>query len=238
MTNSGILTEARERLEKFLKDNKALYLYNDPLVSNISHLDLKWSEATYTVFINVPEPYKKTRMQIKKLHFCLVPQESRQTSSRHPEGQIDVRFFSVFNSVHRRDQQGLFLCSYSKEKNDLIFKPFRYLNTYVKIMKECKKWSYWKRMHKIAVTPKRRRKIKLSSTEEGVKTTKVCFVDIEAGPYEYYIVDSNNIAIEHKKANIIFEDEMAYFINKYNIYDPMFKLKLKTWANIIGGGNV
>lgn len=232
MINSGMLPEARERLEKFLKDNKVLYLYNDPLVSNISNLDLEWSEATYTIYVNTPS-YHKNAIGVTKLHFCLVTQESRLTSPKYPEGQIDVHFSSVFDSVHRRDQSRLFLCSYSKEKNDLIFKPFKYLNSYIKIMKEYRSFNYWKRMHKIAITPKKRREIFLE--ENGRTNTR--FVDVENKSYTYNGID-DHIFIVHRKANIIFEDEMAYFINKYNTYDPMFKLKLKTWANIIGGSNV
>lgn len=68
-----------------------------------------------------------------------------------------------------------------------------------------------------------------------VQNGKIVFRKIKDGPHPYSIGNLEQIKneITTEKPKIISEKEMNDILNKYNNYEPIFKLQMKIWTKLL-----
>jgi len=221
----NIIPAGINRLENFMIYNKILFIKNNQILSNMTEHDIKWADTVYTVLISCDNTFIP-----KKIYFALRVQKSRQKSENIPDGQIYISLCHISGSIPNKQIGNTFLVSYSEDEKDLIFKPFCYIRRYSETLKATAIKTFMKKKV-IDVTPQIVRKKINIDIDPGVDKIGG-FEPVGKGPFNYNLFEGKN-NITHMKANVILESEMATFIKQYINYDPLFKLQMKTWTNIL-----
>lgn len=237
MISYGNLEKAESFFEEFLRKEQICFLKENEFSSRTLTESFSGIYSLYTVFLGSGDESPE------KLNIVLSSQESFGEAGTF-SGYIMASLGAIDNALSKSDITNSLFCAFSEKENKLIFKPIVYMMKYwnsIKLHDKC-------RPYPIRIDPATKEELEInraSRVDAGLKVNPCKEVtpykrskEKINGFYSFVLGYSgklfNKLEILHKKLFVIMQNEMKVFLNKYNNYPSMWKLKFKTTKNILG----